>query len=442
MSLEQQNAEESDFLEQPGFTADQIKPQGFFSGLTPETPIRGAASGVLETGSVLAKGIGAFLAPIASKGTINPLGIGLTPEENKPWETAVNEISSQISDDARAASKRMMPDPRTTGTAGNLVFGASKVLTEAGLMTAATGSPVAGAFGLGAVQGVSRYRDLREQGVDEDTARRGALIEGGAAAAGMLAPVGLPAGWIADMAPGARLLTQLATGAASNVGQGVAQRYASHKILADAGYSDLADQNRTLDGEAILADALAGAGFGGMHFLHQRPEFAEQARRLAENDGALRDAARVVQDSHEVTDRAPGVPVDAESAAVHREALEKAVGDLLRDEPVDVGDIADHGTFARQEEHTLDARQMFRDEFERAGVFDEGTKLDEMMRAMESRYEPTITPRVRETLNMPDEEGTPRNADDILAETKEQGEKAKEDEPLFKLAADCAGRVA
>lgn len=441
MSLEQQNAEEQDFLAQPGFTAGDIRPEGFFSGLTPATPLHGALSGALETGSVLAHGFGAFLSRLPAKGSINPVGVGLSEEAMKPWEKSVDDLTNEISEGARNEAKRQMPDPRTTGTAANMVFGASKVLTEAGLMTAATGDPLAGAAGLGVVQGVSRYKDLREEGVDEDTARKAALIEGSASTLGMVAPIGLPARFISNLTPARQLLTQLATGAASNVGQGIAQRYATAKILSDAGYTDLADHNKALDGEAILADALSGAGFGGIAYLHQRPELS-QAARLAENDGSLRDAVRAVQDHHEVNDRAPGVPVDAESQSVHRESLEKAIDDLLRDEPVDVSDIADHGTFARQAEDTLSMRQMLRDHFQEAGVFDESAKLDQMMRAMDERYEQPVTPREKENLRMPDENGDVRPADDMLESIKNEGLRAKEDEPLFKLAADCAGMTA
>lgn len=441
--FDQQTGALADRLNEPEVTPQDAVAPGFWGGLSPVTPLRGVAAGAMETGSVLAQGLPG-LARFTARGTLNPVGIGLSEPAQKAWEQPIAAWANQVADSARAGAKVAMPDPRLTGSAANLVFGASKVLTEAGLMTAvAGGNPVAGAFGLGGVQGVARYRDFKDQGVDDTTAVHAALIEGGAATLGMLAPVGLPARWLADLTPARQLLTQLATGAASNVGQGVAARYATHKILEDAGYPALAEQSKAFDGEAILSDMVSGAGFGGMHYLNQRPELAEQARALASNDGTLRDAARVMQNDQEVNERAPGVPVDYDSQAVHRAALEKATTDLLEDKPVDVGEIADHGEFARQAEHTQDVRQMMHEEFIKAGVFDESAKLEDLNRVLDERYEPPpIKPRER-TLEMPDETGKVNGADEQLTAANDEAARVKDEAPkLFQAAADCAGRVA
>lgn len=399
---DQQQGAIADRLSNPEVSPEESLHPGFWGGLSVGTPVQGAASGALEAGSVLTNGISAFLRRLPAKGTINPLGVGLSEEAQRPWEESIEDARHRIADSAREGAKAVMPDPRLTGTAANVVLGSSKMLTEAGLTAAATGgNPFAVAGGLGAIQATARYQDYRDQGVDDATAQRLALVEGGGAALGALAPVGLPVSWLANLTPARQLLTDLATGAASNVGMGGASRYATHKILEDAGYHDLAEQSKVFDGESILTDMLTGGGFGGLHWLGSRQDLAQQARDLGESQSVVADNARAAQDAQQVVERAPGVPVDAPSQAAHRAALEKATADLLADKPVDVADEA-KGTFARPAENTRPMREVLHDEFKKAGVMDEWSKLEDLNDLLEAKYEPpSVKPIEREETELP-----------------------------------------
>lgn len=432
----EQAGAESDFLDGPGFTASDIKPAGMFTGLNPMTPLRGIASGALEAGSVLVHGLPG-LAHALSQGDQGDMSPTLEQQDDEqrdpnakpPWEEPLTDWSNRTADAARAGAKSVTPDPRTTGSAANLVFGASKVLTEGGLSLAATaGNIPAAAATMGYISGMARYRDLKDQGVDEDTAEKLATTEGVLQGAGMVAPVGLPAKWIEAMTPVRQALTQLATGAAANAGQGIASRYITHQILADAGYNALADQNKALDGEAIAADLIAGSFFGGAHYAGQRGELVDRAKQLAANsqlDSQIRDAAKVVQTERmAAVDRAPGVPVDPQSQAMHQAALEKSISDVLQDKPVDVGDEATGATFARPAEvDQTPLREMMINEFKNAGVADEQAKLGDLESIMEEKFSRSVKPR-EQPIDLPKSEGEETPWDDLNDQLPaEEGEK-------------------
>lgn len=486
----EQAGTEQDFLDGPGFTAADIKPSGFFTGLSPMTPLRGIASGALEAGSVLVNGLPSIAHALSTSDIADVSGGSSIPEQapepgtKQPWEDPLHDWAQKQSDAARAGAKSVIPDPRTSGSAANLVFGASKTLTEGGIALVGTGGNLpAAAATMGYISGMARYRDLKDQGVDDETAEKLATTEGLLQGAGMVAPMGLPAKWIEAMTPVRQALTQMATGAAANAGQGVASRYITHQILSDAGYQALADQSKPLDGEAMAADLISGAFFGGAHYAGQRPELAERARQLAANgqiDQQIRDAAKVVQTERmAAVDRAPGVPVNPQSQAMHQAALEKSISDLLQDRPVDVGNEATGATFARPAEDEVQQqplRDMVLDEFKKAGVADEQAKLGDLESIMEEKYSGSVKPR-EQPIDLPKSEEEPTPWDDLndqlptdeelqekatapeeppretapgtepsevaLARTKDIASTVSENAPkMFAAAADCASKTA
>jgi hypothetical protein len=168
------------------------------------------------------------------------------------------------------------------------------------------------------------------------------------------------------------LLAQVGAGSAINTSFGAATRYASAKILDDAGYHEQAEQQKPWDETNLLTDAITGLFFGahaGWHGLKNVD--------AAHVDPSIRDAAKVVQDRQEVNERAPGVPVDMASAAVHRQSLETALGDLMTGKPVDLSDVKTEGaTFARPEVDETAATQIIRDAFVKSGVLDDAAQFD------------------------------------------------------------------
>lgn len=439
MNPGQQDAAEQDWLSGPGVTPEEAVHPGFFGGLGVETPVQGVVAGVADGVGALTGGL-SYVATKAAQGaravygSLNDLGqmqswpgmrasagMPSSPEPDAPWLEKSADWTQRVSDMARHVSKEVAPDPRLTGTAANVVFGASKVLSQAAALTAA-GGPEVGALGTGYITGMSRYRDLRDQGVDETTAEKMATIDGAGQAASFFVPMGLPAKWLSEIGPIKQIGAQIAAGALANAGQGVATRYIGSKILSDAGYHEMADAQRPFDAEALEADLLAGGFFGGAHYFsgaREAPEAAKRAQDAAENGlpSLVRDSAKATQDAHQVAiERAPGVPVDRESQAVHQASLSKAVEDLLADRPVDVG--ADRGTFARGSEHDERTRETLLNAFKEAGVAEEAARFDDLNDALEERYGP-VKPQER-PIELPAEEHPTGDAEAFMKEFEEK----------------------
>lgn len=358
-----QDQQEQDLQDGPGWTIDDQKP-GFFAGLGVAPVLRGIGQGAAAGISMLAHG-SAAVGVGAREAALDEAG--LTAEPPKPDEDRATETERR----ARAFSKTLIPDPRITGTAANLLQGFSKAATEftAGSLA---GGPLAGATLLGASEGYGHYQDLRDAGVDEATATQSGLLEAMTSSASALLPMGMPAKWLAGLSKPVTLLAQMGAGSAINTSFGAASRYASAKILADAGYPEQAEQQQPWDATNLLTDAITGMFFGahaGWHGLKNVDP--------AHVDPSLRDAAKVVQDRQEVAERAPGVPVDMASAAVHRQALETALGDLMAGKPVDLSDVKTEGaTFARPEIDESAATKIIRDAFAKSGVLDDAAQFD------------------------------------------------------------------
>ncbi len=380
-----QDQQEQDLTDGPGWTIDDQKPTlfGNFAGAVPRGIGQGVAAGI----SVLAKGLqfpetqsdmdAVMSGPAAAARATQ----GKTALE--PWQEGYNAHLVDASEASRAFSKTLIPDPRITGSASNLVQGFSKAATEftAGSLV---GGPVAGATLLGASEGYGHYQDLLDQGVDEQTATKSGLLTAMTSGGSAILPMGMPARWLKGLSTAGTLAAQAGAGVAINTSFGAASRYASAKILEDAGYQNQAEQEQPWDTTNLLTDAITGAFFGahaGWHGLKHVD--------AANVDPAIRDAAKVVQDRQEVNERAPGVPVDMASAAIHRQALETALGDLMTDKPVDLSDVnVDGATFARPEIDETAATQIIRDAFTKSGVLDDAAQFDRWLKG-EQEIEPT-----------------------------------------------------
>lgn len=437
MSLfDEQSSTESDFLSGPGFTPDTTP--STFEGFGPLTQAKATTAGAIDMFGTLAHGLpglvhnvlqsGAYMGA-AEQGSDSDEAVQGVKEFEQPWAPKLAEVADTIQQTARAQAKSLMPDPAVSGTGTNLIYGFTKSASEAALTTAATRNPMAAAPLFGYLQGMGHYQDLRDQGVDDATAQKSATLQGVLAAGSFAVPGGLPVKWLDEMGPATQAITQLGAGAAINTASGMVSRYGTAQILENAGYHELAEQNRVLDGQAMIADILSGAFFGGVHFFHGRAqELADTATRMAQSgelDPSVRDGAKVAQDNRAASvDRAPGVPVDGATAGAHRAALEKAVSDVLSDRPVDVSDELDdsHLFAARPEdpETTLSAREMVHREFIDAGVMGEASDVD----AMEHHLE-----RIYRGESVPPYEGEVRIPTDVPRETNQADTTGVLDQP-------------
>lgn len=373
-----QDQTEEDLTEGSGWTIDEQKPS-MFGGLMGAIP-RGIGEGAAAGISMLTHGLHGLTQdlPLPNPVTLmtNPVQAALDIAATKPKPSALEDASKATRD----YSKTLTPDPRTTGTAANVIQGFSKAATEFTVGSLA-GGPEMGAALLGATDGYAHYSDLKDQGVDDATAEKSGLLTAITSGGSALLPMGMPAKWLKGLSTVGALGAQAGAGAVINTSFGAASRYASAKILDDAGYPEMAEQQKPWDETNLLTDAITGLFFGAHAGWHGLKNL-----KAADIDPSIRDAAKVVQDRQAVNERAPGVPVDMKSAATHRELLDSALGDLMTGKPVDSAHIDSEGaTFARPEVDETQAHDIMREEFVKSGVLDFADDFDRWLAGEEPK---------------------------------------------------------
>jgi hypothetical protein len=470
-----QDQQEQDFNSGAGWTIDQQKP-AFFDNVT-GSAFRGIGQGAADGLALLTHGVEYPYHALQQLGHLMDPSQAFGPQtyRKEPWQPEP-DAGDQLEAKARAYSKSLMPDPRVTGTGANLVQGLAKSLTEFGA-GAVAGGPVGGAALLGTSEGYAHYYDLKDQGVDDDTAASSALLAGSLAGGGALLPMSLPARWLSGLTLPGTYLAQAGAGAAINTSFGLASRYAQAKILEDAGYPQMAEQMKPMDSTSLLADAISGLFFGA--------HAAWYNMKATGIDPSVRDAAKVVQDSVTADTRAPGVPVDMKSAATHREALETALGDLMANKPVDLNaERMDGAKFARPEEDTSRETQIIRDAFTESGLLNDAAEFDRWLSGEREDRPQVETPKTvpedramgvtppsrvelpseiaktrkqlesespqadvspilasRPDLEIADDSGQPIKAADELAKASDDAARADaEAEPMHAAAINCEGR--
>ncbi|HDS0925544.1 TPA: hypothetical protein QDZ23_000145 [Pseudomonas putida] len=226
--------------------------------------------------------------------------------------------------------KSLRPSPETTGIAGQ-VLGELAAVVPRTIGGFAAGGPVGGAVAAGAPAGYSGAVTAESEGIDPKTATAKGAIDALTYGVGALIPA-------------ARIFGNVGADAAAtigaNVGLGIASRGGTSALLESQGYNQQAQQYRALDGTGLLIDAVLGSAFWGIGRGFGRgqvsPETIDAA--LAGNNG-----------THAQHGMAPGAPVDAASSAAHQNALDLAIQQMSRGEPVNVSGAIDDATFLRSD---------------------------------------------------------------------------------------------
>jgi hypothetical protein len=202
------------------------------------------------------------------------------------------------------------PAPHEVGKVGQTLGSFGEIL----LPLAATGGNPSVLMG---TQAIERGKDLVNEGVSAPVAVAAGTTEALATGLGFKIPV-----------VGQTLASRLASGAAGNLAFGAATRGAEGALFKATGYEDQAPP--VLDLASVTTDALTGLLFGGLHHTlspHIDP-------RLAPSQADAVMAARNTKSF--TTETAPGKPADIASEVAHQDALQTALEQLSRNEPVDV----------------------------------------------------------------------------------------------------------
>lgn len=224
--------------------------------------------------------------------------------------------------------KDLRPSPETSGIAAQ-VLGELAAVVPRTIAGTIAGGPVGGAVAAGAPAGYSGTVVAESEGVDPRTAAAKGAIDALTYGVGALIPA-------------ARLFGNLAGDAAAtvgaNVGLGIASRGGTSALLESQGYKQQAQQYRALDGTGLLIDAVLGGAFWGIGRGLGRPQASPEAidAALSGNNG-----------THAQHGTAPGAPVDAASSVAHQNALDLAIQQMSRGEPVNVSGVIDDATFIR-----------------------------------------------------------------------------------------------
>lgn len=146
------------------------------------------------------------------------------------------------------------PDPNRVGLAGQVLFGVGTSLGKVGAGTLlAAGNPYGGAALFGISEGMSVEAELKEKGVDPDTARNTALVAAGGSSLGVVIPAGF----------GLRRIPNALLGATLNVSTGAAQSLGMQYVLENNNYNELANQWGYSWTEGST-DAVLGAALGAI----------------------------------------------------------------------------------------------------------------------------------------------------------------------------------
>ena len=286
---------------------EDMKP-GWFAG-TWKAPVTGLASAVNDAALLL----GDAATPVLRSTVARPVDT-LFGTKTEDWLIGQQQIAK---DNITAWS----PDPRTTGVVGQAVHGIFNIVPEA-----MAGGPEVAAL----LQGYKGMQAGMQDGLDPGTAFGKGAIDGISTWVGLKIPM--------TLAPQLGAVGTIGTGAAGNVVTGMATRGVTGELLRSRGYAEMAEQYKVLDNAAIATDLIMGGAFGAL--AHYGPAAVTAYKDWqAKNDNKLltsdqQTALFLNAMLHAELDTSPGIPTDPAARAAHVEALNKAMTDLLSDNPV------------------------------------------------------------------------------------------------------------
>lgn len=279
-------------------------------------PFRGAAAGFAKVGDAIAAPVDAVVDRVSY--SFEDVG---KEEFSEPY-SAYKERKQKARDDLVYESIDYLQDKENTGTVGNIAFSLGDYATRA-----VVGSAVGGPLGAAAVTGGSEthyvYGDLTREGVDEETALKVALTDGGVAAASTFLPMSY--GWKGT--GGVIKDGLLSVGGAS--GLSIGGQAVSGSILKSEGYDKQAKKYE-ITNESVITDIglnilFFGAARGAGKYFNNPDVTPEQQQ-----------AALVLNELEFEETLAPVKPANPVQANNHIKNLDTATEALRMGRPVNV----------------------------------------------------------------------------------------------------------
>lgn len=245
----------------------------------------------------------------------NPYGVTPVPSFAEPQTPEVVKKAAAVRD---ALDKWIDSDKQNQGVGAQTIGGTVRGLATFGAGFAA-GGPIGAAALVGSTSADDTYRALTAEGADSTTAAEAAFGQGVIGAASAAVPFKF----------GGNMLAKVFESSAINTGLGIAGRGANWAVLKANGYDNMAAMQRPLDSQALMAEALVGAGMGFAGHLHETYFGGrEGVAPLDRPPPSQVDAARVAADQARAADMAPGVPTSPEAAALHHAIFSRVADDL------------------------------------------------------------------------------------------------------------------
>ena len=318
-----------------GKAPKQPKEVGLFDGAATAVP-RGVAAGVIKTYDTIKKPFERVADHVQySIDDVQNGGLDGALDAREKSFTQYHDEQNKDRRDALVMKVEDLQDSKNTGMAGNVLFSLSDYATRA-----VTGGVLGGPIGAAAVTGVTETNynreDLIQKGVDEDTATKAALIDGGVAAASTVLPISYGIKGTGGVVKDAALSIGGAT-ALSTAGQ-----YASGEVLKSGGYDKQAKKYE-ITGESVSTEvALNGLLFLGGRYAQNRlnADIDTELKDLNVDDIEAKNtqiqSALVLNESEFDHAAAPVVPSNPVQANNHLKNLDEATDNLRMGRPVNV----------------------------------------------------------------------------------------------------------
>lgn len=309
-----------------GKAPKQPKETGLFDGAA-SAPFRGVAAGAVKTYDTIKKPFERVADHLQySIEDVQNGGLDGALDAREKSFSQVHEEKNKDRRDALVMQVEDLQDSENTGTVGNVLFGVSDYATRA-LAGSVLGGPVGAAALTGATETNYSRDDLIQKGVDEDTATKTALIDGGVAAASTVLPISYGLKGTGGVVKDAALSIGGAT-ALSTAGQ-----YASGEVLQSEGYDKQAKKyeitGESVGTDLVLNGLMFGAARGTQHYLDRSPEQIEAHE--TEIQSTL--VANELEFDHVASPVVPSNPVQANN---HLKNLDEATDNLRLGRPVNV----------------------------------------------------------------------------------------------------------
>ena len=318
-----------------GKAPKQPKETGLFDGAA-SAPFRGVAAGAVKTYDTIKKPFERVADHLQySIEDVQNGGLDGALDAREKSFSQVHDEKNKDRRDALVMQVEDLQDSENTGTVGNVLFGVSDYATRA-LAGSVLGGPVGAAALTGATETNYSREDLIQKGVDEDTATKTALIDGGVAAASTVLPLSYGLKGTGGIVKDAALSIGGAT-ALSTAGQ-----YASGEVLQSEGYDKQAEKYK-ITGESVSTEvALNGLLFLGGRYAQNRlnADIDTELKDLNVDDIEAKNtqiqSALVLNESEFDHAAAPVVPSNPVQANNHLKNLDEATDNLRMGRPVNV----------------------------------------------------------------------------------------------------------